>query len=196
MDVVFKERIRKQIKRCMNMKVIYSFLFAFTAMFSTKTQAQIFNVGMGSLGVYSQAFPMNKDVQVSLAGLNTTFHHFKFATNVGVLMNNKGDLAKLTLSSDYHLKNWHHAYLARRTVPFVGIQLERSKIGETNNPSYQIYPKVGVKGSFDRITWDFAYLNNFKSDFLQMGITYVLWIGSNCSMKRVKEINKQNWSDF
>ncbi|MGC6415266.1 MAG: hypothetical protein ACON5K_11235 [Bacteroidia bacterium] len=189
-------RIRKQLKRFMNMKVIYSVLFALIALICTNAQAQIFKVGMGSLGVYSQAFSMNKDVKVSLAGLNTTFHHSKFATILGVLMNNEGDLVKLTLSSDYHLKNWHHAYLARRVVPFVGLQLERSNMGEIDNPSYKIYPKAGVKGSFDRFTWNFAYLNNFRSDFLQMGITYVLWIGSNCSMKRVKEINKQNWSDF
>jgi len=64
------------------------------------------------------------------------------------------------------------------------------------NSSYQFYPRIGLKGSYDRFTWDFAYLRNSQAEFLQMGITYVLWIGSNCSMKRVKEINKQNWSDF
>lgn len=182
--------------RFIYMKKIILIFVVFLTLRASKVQAQILKEGMGSLGMYSQATPINKDLQVSLAGLNTTFHHLRFASSLGVLMNDKGNLMKVTLNSDYHLKKWHHAYLARRVVPFVGLQLERNKTGEMENTSYQLYPRIGLKGSYDRFTWDFAYLRNSQAEFLQMGITYVLWIGSNCSMKRVKEINKQNWSDF
>jgi len=162
---------------------------------SVTLQAQVFKIGMGSIGLYNQynlsAVSQNKNT----LGPQLSFNHYKFATNVGLLLNDEQKVAATTLNADFHIWKWHHAYLVNRFVPYVGIQLQNTNVS-ADVKEFSIYPRIGIKGSLDRFIFECGYLNNGKSQLLQAAISYVLWIGSNCSMKRVKEFNKYNILEF
>ena len=177
----------------LNNKVVLLIFISFA--FKLNLNCQILKEGMGSMGIQGRIYIDENQTLDNSFGPQFSFNHYRFSSNIGLNLDDKIQINGALLNADLHIWNWHHAYLAKRFVPIVGIQLENSKNANDAN-NWGLYPRVGIKGSFDRFIFEWVYLNNGKKQFFQSAISYVLWIGSNCSMKRVKESNKFNITEF
>lgn len=173
------------------MRVIKFLLIASTLFALNDSNAQMFDIGL-----YAQ-HDINKNTpSINPKGVDLSIANYKYAAHLGVLFDKNTSFHKITTSGDYHFFNWHHAYLANRFTPFVGAQLELASQNESPKSPIQLLPKIGVKGSYDHFSFDLVYLNNGKKQFVQIGISYVLFIFQDCPMKRFKEINKKDWGAF
>lgn len=173
------------------MRVIKFLLIVVTLFAFKDVNAQMFDVGLYAQQNINKNTPSNNS-----KGIDISIANYKYAAHCGVLFDGNTSLHKITTSGDYHFFNWHHAYLANRFTPFVGAQIEVSSQNENNKSQIQLLPKVGIKGSYDHFSFDLAYLNNGKKEFIQFGVSYVLFLFQDCAMKRFKEINKKDWGAF
>ena len=158
---------------------------------STMVKAQILKTQMLSVGALHQQILDNPNS--FFTGPNISLIDNRYAINAGALIANNRGGSKLFVSADYHILRWHHAYMAHRFTPVLGAQVVltdiKNEIGENaSSQRVALFPKAGVKASYDRFTVDVFYLKNNLEKQLQLGVSYVLWVGPHCTMKRLKEV--------
>ncbi len=152
---------------------------------ANQLKAQILKSEILSAGITHQIGLSSNNF--SQTGLKINLSHLRYAVNTGVLFLSDKDFSTFFINGEFNVLAWHHAYLAHRFTPVLGAQLEQTS--QENTTSFTILPKVGIKGSYDRFIFDISYLHNRNRNQLQVGLSYVIWIGPNCTMKRVKEFN-------
>lgn len=152
---------------------------------ANQLKAQILKTEMLSAGISHQIGLSSNNL--SQTGPKISLSHIRYAVNTGVLFSNDKDFSTFFINGEFNVLAWHHAYVAHRFTPVLGAQLERTSREYTT--SLTILPKIGIKGSYDRFIFDISYLQNRNRNQLQAGLSYVIWIGPNCTMKRVKEFN-------
>lgn len=148
-------------------------------------KAQILKTEMLSAGISHQLGLSSSNL--SLIGPKISLSHLRYVVNTGVIFSSDKDFSTFFINGEFNVLAWHHAYVAHRFTPVLGAQLEQTS--RENTTSLTILPKIGIKGSYDHFIFDISYLHNRNRNQLQAGLSYVIWIGPNCTMKRVKEFN-------
>jgi len=103
-------------------------LVVFFTLSSVTLKAQVFKIGMGSIGLYNQFNLSSVSQTKNTLGPQLSFNHYKFNTNVGLLFNDEQKITATTLNADFHIWKWHHAYLVNRVAPYVGVQLQNTNV--------------------------------------------------------------------
>lgn len=167
----------------MNLRKII--LITYLILVANQLKAQILKTEILSAGISHQIGLSSNNV--SQTGPKISLSHLRYGVNTGVLFSSDKDFFTFFINGEFNVLAWHHAYVAHRFTPVLGAQLEQTR--RENTTSLTILPKIGIKGSYDRFIFDIAYLQNRNRNQLQAGLSYVIWIGPNCTMKRVKEFN-------
>ncbi len=158
------------------------------------------NAQISYLGLTNQT-PMNQ-TQLSCYGIEMQNTNCIYSYGIGysVGSDQKTNLSKLILNADVNLLPFHHAYLAHRLVPFIGIQSEFIQLNttsegfpvETNQQKLNF--KTGLKISYDRFIGSADY--QFGANTVNFKILYAFFIRNRCAKKRIDEINKFDFSQF
>ena len=167
----------------MNLRKII--LITYLILVANQLKAQILKTEILSAGISHQIGLSSNNV--SQTGPKISLSHLRYGVNTGVLFSSDKDFSTIFINGEFNVLAWHHAYVAHRFTPVLGAQLEQTR--RENTTSLTILPKIGIKGSYDRFIFDISYLQNRNRNQLQAGLSYVIWIGPNCTMKRVKEFN-------
>jgi hypothetical protein len=98
---------------------------------------------------------------------------------------------KLIIHADIHLIPFHHGYLNSRLAPYVGVQVEKSKVQLETEASKNLQINTvlnlnaGLKLSLDRFIVSADY--QFAQKLINFRVMYAIWVTNRCVKKRIDE---------
>jgi len=174
------------------MRLVRVFLFFGALLLIRESQAQLKSVGL----IYqNQLNPTDAQHLGIEFGNSNNRIDFGFAGLAN--LDKPEDGYKANVHIDFLFKNWHHAYLANRWSPYLGLQYEANQIGaQEQSVNHNVGGRAGLKISYDYLVFDLGYLYTPNYGLAFGKIAYVFHVGNACSNKRIGEIHPWNILEF
>ena len=151
-------------------------------------------------GIFRNQILNSKLGSISNQGIELNNTHFLFSVNAGIGVGSLGDKKMNTrnLGFEFTPTGFHHAYIANRLAPFVGVELysnrlivdnnkENEKINKLVLKSNHYAGKIGIKYSSKRVITSGAFVVGKNEMLLSIKLSYVIGVAHKCLKKRMLE---------
>jgi hypothetical protein len=156
---------------------------------------------MHYLGISHQQ-SLNADLSATGIEYQNFSYMYNFGGGIALIQSPNEPGTKTYFNFDVNLLPFHHACLLNRLVPYVGVQYEsistqNNQEGFEKEHNYQVlYPKAGLKLSYDRFIGSFEYQFKQSNNCISARLMYTIFIKNRCVKKRIEEFNAIDFSQF
>ena len=154
-------------------------------------------------GLFRQQVINSKLGNTSVQGLELSNTHFLFSVNAGygVGGNSNKSVQSSYLALGLTPTGFHHAYLAHKFAPFVGVQMNNNTIKEIKTLNNEVKDQMmldkntvytlnlGFKYSSKRMIFSGAYLMGKNEKAIAVKLAYIFAITHKCLKKRMYPID-------
>jgi hypothetical protein len=154
-------------------------------------------------GLFRQQVINSKLGNASVQGLELSNTHYLFSVNAGygAGANSNKAMQNSYLAVDLTPTGFHHAYLAHKFAPLVGVQMNKNTIKEMNYSNNEVKSQMlsnkntvyslnlGFKYSSNRMIFSGAYLMGKNEKAIAVKLAYVFAITHKCLKKRMYPID-------